>query len=120
MPGHYELRGDTLFCEFEGVLTMGLLLECRHWIQALPKESLILKQVIDLSGVRSTTLKPDELNDFAGTRVLPPQTRRVVIAPQPLGYGLAREFQAYIDVRLGDDIQVFQSEEAALSWLNGA
>ncbi len=49
----------------------------------------------------------------------PHQARRAIVAPTgSLAFGMSREFQAFVEINLGDEIQVFDTEEAALRWLN--
>ena len=118
MPGHYELRGNVIHIEIEGELTLELAREARQWIQSLPSEPPMLKQIIDLRKVTSATITPAQVNSFAAERVFPHPARRAIIARHAFVYGLAREFQAHIDANLGDDIQIFYTAEAALNWVN--
>jgi len=120
MPGKYELRGDTIYCQFDGVLSLELILEGRRWIQFLPKEPMIFKLLMDLTEVGSSTITPDQASRFANTRMLADHgvCRAIVARAGSFGYGMARMFQSYGGIHLGDFIQVFTNQEAALEWLN--
>jgi hypothetical protein len=119
MRDHYKIHGDTIHCKFEGELTLEHLLEGRRWVQTLPKEPPILKQIIDFTEVRSSSLKGEQLSDFARTRIFSRQARRAIVAPPgSLAYGIGRELQAYIDIQLGDEIQIFDTDRDAQRWLH--
>ena len=106
-----------IFFEFSGVLSLEIIMEGRNWILALPAEPKVAAQLVDFSGVTSSTLNFEQIDTFARKRVLPPETMRAFVAPTSLTFGISRGFEALVDIYLHDGVTVFKTRKEALGWI---
>ena len=72
--------------------------------------------LFDLSDVADLEASADEIRELASVALFSETSRRAVVAPANLLYGLSRMYQAFR--RLGpESLQVFRTPEEALQWL---
>lgn len=72
--------------------------------------------LFDLSGVADVQLSLDEIRELASVKLFSERSRRAVVAPANLLYGLSRMYQGFRG--LGpESLRVFRTTEEALRWL---
>jgi hypothetical protein len=75
-------------------------------------------QLADLRDITRASVSADEVREFAGQTPFGPGTRRAVVAPGDVAYGLARMFASYREAAGGlDQVHVFRRLEDAEEWL---
>ena len=71
----------------------------------------------NLSDVTEFALEPRVIAEIASWPVFDVGTRRALIAPSDVAYGLSRMFSLHAE-RAGQNVQVFRTEQEAVDWLN--
>ena len=74
-------------------------------------------QLFDLGGVTDFKLPEDYIRGGATRSVFAPESRRVLVAPTDLAYGLARMFAAWNGGAKEAGFRVFRKKEEAVRWL---
>lgn len=90
----------------------------RHYeaIQADPAFQRTFRQLGDLRDVTRLTADSAAIAAAASLQVFAPGTRRALIAPTDITFGLARMFASYAE-DVGQTVRVFRSAEDAESWV---
>jgi hypothetical protein len=74
-------------------------------------------QLVDLSDATGSSVSPAGLRTMLGRDpIFAPSARRAVVAPEDLGFGLARMFEMHRDGKAGE-LRVFRARAEALGWL---
>jgi hypothetical protein len=74
--------------------------------------------LIDGTSVTKAELTPPELQYLARRTRFSPQSRRAMVVTSPVLYGVARMFEAYLQLSgSGEFMSVFKEREKALEWL---
>jgi hypothetical protein len=74
--------------------------------------------LIDGTQVTKTEISASELSSLARRTRLAPQSRTALVVTSPVLYGLARMFQAYLEVsRASESMAVFKELDKAKEWL---
>lgn len=74
-------------------------------------------QVADFTQVTKFDLSAEDINELAQESVFSPQSRRALIVPSDVAYGLARMFGTLRETQGEIEIGVFRSLEEALEWV---
>jgi hypothetical protein len=74
-------------------------------------------QISDFTQVTEVALSNDEIRSFAEFTVFSPQSRRAIIAPEDVKFGMARMFATLRELRGEKGIGVFRTLEEALDWV---
>ena len=74
------------------------------------------RQLGDLSAVTTFSVDAWRIAQVAATPVFDTGTRRALIAPSEVGFGLSSIFAAYSE-RAGQDVRVFRERDEAEAWL---
>jgi hypothetical protein len=99
---------DTLtFRELRDVMTA---------IAADPAFDPQFASLADLSRVKAVEVDPTEVASVALAPVFGPMTRRAIVAPTDLAFGMARMFATYAG-QASQDVRVFRDMAAAEAWL---
>jgi hypothetical protein len=75
-------------------------------------------QLMDFSAVTQIPLDSGTIARLADRKVFSARSRRAIVVPSTLGYGLARMFTTYREIAGGEEkIEIFTDRNAALLWL---
>jgi hypothetical protein len=93
------------------------LLTATDRIAANPDFEADFDQLVDLSGATASSVTPAGLRAMLGRDpIFAPSSRRAVVAPEDLGFGLARMFEMHRDGEAGE-LRVFRARHEAVGWL---
>ena len=73
-------------------------------------------ELIDTTLTTKFEISANQVRILAKRRVVSPEARRAIVAPQPHIFGVARIMEVYHQ-DVGGEIQVFYSMDEALKWL---
>jgi len=73
--------------------------------------------IIDMTPTQSFESTGDEIAKAASDSAFSMTSRRAMVAPDSLGYGMARIYAAYRELRGQSAIQVFNDLRSACAWL---
>lgn len=76
-----------------------------------------LRQLWDLAEVTDSPMTFNDLTALAGTNYFAPTSRRALLAPIDVSFGVARMFQMLRESKGERGIRVFRDRAAALRWL---
>ena len=71
----------------------------------------------NLAGVTDCIVESTVIAEVASWPVSIAGTRRAIVAPSDLAYGLSRMFSLHAE-QVGQNVMVFRTESAAVEWLN--
>lgn len=74
-------------------------------------------QIIDLTQITEFLLSNEDVRAFAKFSVFSPESRRAIIAPGDLKFGMARMFATLRELQGERGIGVFRELEEALDWV---
>lgn len=72
--------------------------------------------LFDLSGAEGVDVAQGDVQSIAAVALFDPGSRRAVVAPANVLYGLSRMYQAFRDLA-DKQMQIFRTREEALAWL---
>jgi hypothetical protein len=98
------------------VLTFTELRDVMTRIAADPAFDASFSSLADLSGVTSIAIDPTGVASVARAPLFGPATRRAIVAPTDLAFGMARMFATYAD-QASQDVRVFRDMALATDWL---
>ena len=118
MPASYSIDREqqAIFSRASGTLTDEELRDHQRRVLADPDFDPRLRQLWDLRQVSAAEVSTATLRDLAAATSYAPDTKRAVVAPRDVIYGLARMFQT-LHEHAGEDFRVFRSVEEARDWL---
>ena len=97
------------------------LLSLSEEIRTAPEVESDFGLVIDLQNAVGRKVTTEVVHALAGgPLVLSPDSRRAVVVPSELGFGMARMYQILRDKGSGGDIRVFRDIEEARRWVTGS
>lgn len=120
MPISYEIHAERslVICHVSGVLSGEELLDHYRTLQDEPLGPEY-QQLAHLGDLIDVSASPLELKEAAAMQVFEPGSKRAIVAPDDLAYGMARIFAAY-GALADQNISVFRSLEQAEQWLGDA
>lgn len=98
------------------VLTFKELHDVMTGIAADPAFDASFSSLADLSRVTSIDIDPAGVASVALAPLFGPTTRRAIVAPSDLAFGMARMFATYAD-QASQDVRVFREMALAEAWL---
>jgi hypothetical protein len=108
----YDARNHVLAVRFEAIVTAEVLASFLEKAATLITRYDVRAALIDLTDVDTFSLTPEATRQLARRpEVLPDPARRVVVAPKPMGFGIARMFKVATDGR--DELHVVRSTPEA-------
>lgn len=76
-----------------------------------------LRQLWDLTEITESSLDFADLTSMSQVNVFAPASRRAVLAPADVAFGMARSFQMLRETKGESGIRVFRERSEALRWL---
>lgn len=118
MPTSYTIdtAGQMVRVRAWGVYSDADLREYYRKIVADSRFRSSYRCLMNLEGVKVFALDCRVIAEVAGWAVFDVGTRRAIVAPSDVAYGLSRMFSMHGE-RAGQNIEVFRSEDAAEAWL---
>ncbi len=116
MPVTYHIESDTgmVFTRGEGMVTSAELLEHQRRLAADPAFEPGYRQLSDYSAVTHTDASWGVIHELARNTPFHPESRRALVAPMDLVFGLARIFETFSEER--SNVRVFRNREEATAW----
>ena len=100
-----------------GAIRAGELLAAREGGRTNPVFPPGFRQLIDLGDATEFDLSSAAVESLASSSSVVPGTKRAIVAPRDLPYGMSRIFAVFAE-RHGHDVRVFRSLDEAMSWLD--
>lgn len=118
MPESYEIDAERglVVCRAWGDLSSEDLHNHYRRLAADPAFSPHFEQLADLTEVTQFTVDSEAIESEARSSIFAPGTRRALVAPKGLAYGLARMFAAH-GAASGQEMEVFTELGPAEKWL---
>lgn len=101
-----------------GRLTGEELITGRAELAADPGFEPSFAQLIDLTGVTEVGITTDDIFFLASGHIFAAGSRRALVAPRPVLFGLSRMFQSLSPGNVAEGIRVFTDLAAAEAWLD--
>jgi hypothetical protein len=76
-------------------------------------------ELVDITDVEVVDLTAEQIEALAGIRIFDAASRRAIVAPRPLYFGMARMYEAHHSAKAEANIRVFTDREEAVKWLDG-
>jgi hypothetical protein len=114
----FDLANRILRCRFEGAVTDESLSECYRDIGKYAALTAPIRGILDLSAVASFEVSPGTIRKLASLppAIPDPRTPRVIVAPSPQVFGMARMFEIQGE-GTRPSLHVVRSEEEAFAIL---
>jgi hypothetical protein len=119
MPADYKIDREQklVLSRAWGVVTIRDFLGHGHRLLADPDFRPDFRQLWDLTEITSTLTNFTELAEMAKVSVFAPTSRRAILAPVDVAFGVARMFQMLRESKGETGIRVFRDRAEALHWL---
>jgi hypothetical protein len=106
----------VVFTRGRGIVSTRDMQDLTNRLLADPRFNSEYRALADLSEVTEVTVDALALEETASIPLYEPGTRRAIVAPSDVAYGVARMFAAYSE-RSGQDVRIFREMSAAEGWL---
>ena len=118
MPIDYHIDNleGIVYTTVSGVVTPEDLRSVRKRLAADADFSPNLKQIMDLRAITEIALTSQEVRELAVGDSFAPGSRRAILAPRDLDFGMARMYAAGTDNVQGN-LRVFRDEDEARDWI---
>ncbi len=120
MPWSYiiDQQQRTVFTRFTGMITPSDVRDEINAVTSDPKFDPSFDQMVDASqGAPVSDFPTDKVREFAASSIYSKTSRRAIVMSGDLGFGLARMFATYREIRGELNLQIFRERNAALQWL---
>jgi hypothetical protein len=118
MPARYRIDPERrmILSTGTGVMTDEDLRDHQRRLRSDPAFDRSFDQLWDLQEVTLVEVTSATLRELAQARSFDPGTKRAVVAPEDVVYGMARMFQTLHD-EAPEELNVFRTLEEAKDWL---
>jgi hypothetical protein len=82
-----------------------------------PEFDASFDQLIDTTLTTEWEISAEQARILAKRQIFSPGSRRAIVAPKPLIFGMGRMMQAHHNTVIDTEVQVFYSMDEALNWL---
>lgn len=120
VPFTYQIDAERhlVITTASGVVTAEEILDHQRRLVNDPAFDPHFSQLLDLTQATRTDIHADHVRAFAAKSIFAPGSRRAFVAGGPVAFGLARMFGLMREISGEKGIQVFDTREKALRWLN--
>ncbi len=120
MPADYRIDTDKrrVFSSGSGHLSYEDIAGHMNRLAKDPKFDPSFSQLFDFRDVTSVGLNSQHVIQIAEIRVFSPESKRAIVAPDPVKFGMARMYEAYRAPKGDRRIEVFADYQEALDWLH--
>jgi hypothetical protein len=119
MPAFYKIdKGQRLvLTTASDVFSFADALEHKDKLLKDPDFDPDYSQIINFSQITRIDITAEEINAFAQFNIFSPQSRRAIIAPGDVAYGMSRMFSVLREQYGEKGIRVFRTLDEALEWV---
>lgn len=119
MPAAYKIDKEKrlVLTTAWGVISFSDMVAHKDKLLSDPDFERTYSQIIDLTQITEFALSNEDIRAFANFSVFSPESRRAIIAPGDLKFGMARMFATLRELQGEKGIGVFRELEQALDWV---
>lgn len=120
MPCNYTIHRDKrlVVTTASGVFTFAEAMAHEDRIYDDPEFDPTFVHLIDATGITRTEITASEISTLARRTGFSPKARKALVVNTVLLFGLARMFEAYLQVSgTSESVSVFKARDKALEWL---
>jgi phosphotransacetylase len=121
MPFSYRIDAAKrrVFTTGSGILTYKEAAELIRRMGLDPQFDPSFTELTDMTGVQDVVMKVEQIAELAGMRVFAPESRRAIVATNPLYFGMARMYESHHEASSGGNVRVFSDMAEAIQWIDG-
>jgi len=121
MPAYFKIDKERrlVMSTWSGVVTRAEAFAHQENLRKHPDFDPSFSQLVDLSHVTRMEFTGEDVQRFALDTIFWPNSRRAILAPADLTFGLARMFEMLRDTVGEKGIRVFRNLDDALEWVLG-
>lgn len=116
LDSHIDSARGLVTTRLEGRITGSEVKAHQRGLEADPDFDPDFDHLFDLSRVETFQISVEQIRAIASVSVFSSSSRRAVVAPKDVLYGLSRMYEGFRDIS-EEEIRVFRSREEALVWL---
>ncbi|MFO7893080.1 MAG: STAS/SEC14 domain-containing protein [Longimicrobiales bacterium] len=116
IESRFDSDRNLLITVAEGRLTADDVRTHQRTLASAPDFHPSADHLFDLSRVTHFDVDPDRIRDLASVSIFSETSRRAVVAPRDVLFGLSRMYSGYRDVA-AENLRVFRTLKEALAWL---
>ena len=119
MPARYEIDKERrlVITTATGVLVVADALAHQENLRKDPQFDPTFSQLMDLTQVMEYKIGLDDMLSLTQRRIFAPESRRAIVVPDDLSYGLARMFEMLRENAGEFGIRIFRNRAEALDWV---
>lgn len=120
MKHRITVLDDFMLVETSGPASLDGFAAMNEGIVSHPQWAPRLNVMVDHSDLNQAPLSSHDVVDIASQRRLSGrdfQSKRAILCPDALGYGLARMWWSYLDEQRQQDCRIFRDRDEAEAWL---
>ncbi|HYL83449.1 MAG TPA: hypothetical protein VE263_04385 [Candidatus Angelobacter sp.] len=119
MPAFYKIDKERrlVLTTASGVFSRADVLGHQEKLLKDPDFNPSHSQIVDFRQVTAFDVSSQEIHELAQKSIFSPQSRRAIIAPSDLGFGLARMFEMLRENQGELGIRVFRTLDEAIDWV---
>jgi hypothetical protein len=120
MPISYRIDAEKrrVFTTAYGILTYKEAVTLIQRMGSDPDFNPYYTELTDLNGIESANMAAEQIAELALIRVFAPESKRAIVAPDPLYFGMARMYEAHHEASSGGHARVFSDMAEAVLWLD--
>jgi hypothetical protein len=121
VPATYRIDAENrrVFTTMEGVLTHAETMAHIARMGADPLFDPNYTELADFREITEVAMTMDQIIDIAVLRVFARTSRRAIVAPNPLYFGMARMYESHHEASCGGNVRVFSGMTEAIQWIDG-
>jgi hypothetical protein len=122
MPFSYRIDAEKrrVFTTASGVFTYKEAVTLIKRMGADPEFDPAYTELADLTGIERVEMATEQIAELALMLVFAPESKRAIVAPNPLYFGMARMYESHHEASSGGSARVFADMAEAVLWLDGA
>jgi hypothetical protein len=120
MPAEYhiDLTQRRVYSKANGVLSRADLSGHMNRLTRDPQFHPSFSQLLDFREVTEIAFSSEDVVELAEIRIFSPESKRAMVAPGALKYGLARMYESHRESKGDLFIRVFTGYQEAVDWLD--
>ncbi|HZZ17872.1 MAG TPA: hypothetical protein VFE25_00800 [Opitutaceae bacterium] len=121
MPFSYSIDAAKrrVFTYGSATLTYKEVVDMIHRMGADPQFDPCYTELTDMTAVDHVDMTMEQIVEIAILRVFNPGSRRAIVAPNPLYFGMARMYESHHEASSGGSVRVFSDMAEAIQWVDG-
>jgi hypothetical protein len=121
MPFSYRIDAAKrrVFTTASGVFTYKEAVILIQRMGADPEFDRTYTELTDLTGIERFEMAMEQIAELALILVFAPESKRAIVAPNPLYFGMARIYESHHEASSGGNARVFSDMAEAVLWLDG-